>query len=152
MCRDLENAYIPSCTKCQHNKDRTSKPTGLLHPLPVPNDQFDTVTLDFIGPLPEEDGKDTILTMTNLLGADICIARTHSTYTAAQIAVVLFDEWYCENGLMLHLISNRDTLFTAKLWTALHKLTGVKLKMSTSYHPETDGSSEQTNKTVNQAI
>ena len=31
-------------------------------------------------------------------------------------------------------------------------LTGVKLKMSTNYHPETDGSSEHTNKTVIQCI
>jgi hypothetical protein len=36
---------------------------------------------------------------------------------------------------------------------ALHKLTGVKLKMSTAYyHPETDGSSERSNKTVIQSI
>jgi RNase H-like domain found in reverse transcriptase/Reverse transcriptase (RNA-dependent DNA polymerase)/Integrase zinc binding domain len=152
MRRDLENAYIPSCAECQRNKSRTSKPTGPLHPLPVPDDRFDTVALDFIGPLPEEHGKDTILTMTDPLGADIRITATHSTYTAAQVAITLFDEWYCENGLMLHLISDRDPLFTAELWTALHKLTGVKLKMSTSYHPETDGSSERTNKTVNQAI
>ena len=34
----------------------------------------------------------------------------------------------------------------------LHKLTGVKLKLSTAYHPETDGASECTNKTVNQAL
>jgi hypothetical protein len=152
MRRDLENAYIPSCVECQRNKNRTSKPTGPLHPLPVPDDRFDTVALDFIGPLPEENGKDTILTMTDPLGADIRIAGTHSSYTAAQVAVVLFDEWYCENGLMINLVSDRDALFTAELWTALHKLTGVKLKMSTSYHPETDGSSERTNKTVNQAI
>ena len=125
MCWDLENAYIPSCTECQHNKDRTSKPTGPLHPLPVPNDQFDAIALDFIGSLPEEDGKDTILTMTDLLSANICIAGTHSTYTAAQIAIVLFDEWYCESSLMLRLISDRDTLFTAELWMALHKLTGI---------------------------
>jgi hypothetical protein len=67
---------------------------------------FDTVALDFIGPLPEENGKDTILTMTDPLGADIHIASTHSSYTAAQVAVVLFDEWYCENGLMLNLVSD----------------------------------------------
>jgi hypothetical protein len=53
---------------------------------------------------------------------------------------------------MLHLISDRDALFTTKLWTTLHKLTSIKLKMSTSYHPETNGSSEGTNKMVNQAI
>ena len=152
MRRDLENAYIPSCTECQQNKNHTSKPTSPLHPLPVLDNRFNTVALDFIGPLPEEHRKDTILTMTDPPRANIHIMATHSTDTAAQVAMVLFDEWYCENGLMLHLISDRDPLFTTELWTALHKLTGIKLKMSTSYHPETDGSSEQTNKTVNQAI
>ena len=149
---DLENAYIPSCTECQQNKNCTYKPTSPLHPLPVLDDHFDTVALDFIGPLPEEHGKDTILTITDLLGADIHIIATHSTDTAAQVAMVLFNEWYCENGLMLHLISDWDPLFTAELWTALYKLTSIKLKMSTSYHPETDSSSERTNKTINQAI
>jgi Integrase zinc binding domain len=74
---DLEMAYIPSCAECQQNKHRTTKPTGLLHPLPVPDDCLDTVALDFIGPLPEEDGKDMILTMTDLLRADIRLAGTH---------------------------------------------------------------------------
>jgi hypothetical protein len=101
---DLENAYIPLCTKCQRNKTCTSKPTGPLHLLPVPDGRFDTVAL--IGPLPEENGKDTILTMTDPLGTDICIAGTHSSYTAAQVTVVLFDKWYCENGLMLNLVSD----------------------------------------------
>jgi len=34
----------------------------------------------------------------------------------------------------------------------LTKLTGVKLKMSSAYHPETDGASERSNKTVNQLL
>lgn len=152
MRKDLEAAYIPSCTECQHNKDRTAKPAGPLHPLPVPEDHFDAVAMDFIGPLPEENGKDTIMTMTDMLGADIKIVATHSSYTAAQIAVVLFNEWYCDNGLMKRIISDHDLLFTADIWTALHKLMGVKLKMSTAFHPQTDGSSEHTNKMINQAI
>lgn len=49
-------------------------------------------------------------------------------------------------------MSDRDKLFVSQFWKALHKLTGVKLKLSTAYHPETDGSSEHTNKTVNQAL
>lgn len=39
-----------------------------------------------------------------------------------------------------------------KFWRALHKLMGVKLDMSSSYHPQTDGSSERTNKTVVQML
>jgi len=152
MRRDLEKAYIPSCVECQRNKDRTSQPTGPLHPLPVPDKRFDSVALDFVGPLPEEEGFDTVLTITDTLRADIHLIPIHSTYTAAQIATVVFDHWYCENGLMLHLISDRDPLFTAEVWQALHKLSGVRLKMSTSFHPETDGSSERTNKTLAQMV
>ncbi|KIJ43418.1 hypothetical protein M422DRAFT_253298 [Sphaerobolus stellatus SS14] len=113
---------------------------------------FDIVALSFIGPLPEEDGKDTILTITDLLRADIHIIATHSSYTTLQVATILFNDWYCENGLMLQLISDQDPLFTSEVWTALHKLTGIKLNMSTAYHSQTNGSSEHTNKTVNQAL
>ncbi len=37
-------------------------------------------------------------------------------------------------------------------WQALHQLTGVDLKLSSAYHPQMDGSSEHTNKTVVQSI
>jgi hypothetical protein len=40
----------------------------------------------------------------------------------------------------------------AKFWKALLALTGVHLKMSTAYHPQTDGASKHTNKTLNQCI
>src|ERR1700678_4146775 len=90
--------------------------------------------------------------MTDLLGAEVCLAPIHSSATAAEVAVVLFDEWYCENGLMRQIISDRDPLFTSDPWAALHKLTGVKLRLSTAYHPQTDGASERTNKTVNQCL
>ena len=55
-------------------------------------------------------------------------------------------------GLPLDIVSDRNKLFMSHFWNTLHSLTGVKLKMSTSYHPETDGSSERTNKTVIQCI
>ncbi len=40
----------------------------------------------------------------------------------------------------------------SKFWKALHKLSGIRLAMSSSFHPRTDGSSECSNKTINQAI
>lgn len=49
-------------------------------------------------------------------------------------------------------MSDKDKLFLSRFWTTLNKLTGVKLNMSSSFHPETDGSSERTNKTVNQCL
>ena len=152
MKHDLEQAYIPSCPDCQRNKSRTTKPVGPLHPLPVPDQRCDSVAMDFIGPLPTDEGYDCILTFTDRLGSDIRIIPTTCTLTAQNLAKIFFDEWYCENGLPLEIISDRDKLFVSHFWKALHELTGVKLKMSSSYHPETDGASERTNKTVIQCI
>ena len=152
MRRDLESAYIPSCADCQRNKSKTSKPIGPLHPLPIPDARCDSVAIDFIGPLPLDNGFDTIITFTDRLGSDIQIIPTVSTLTADKLAELFFEKWYCENGLPLDIVSDRDKLSMSQFWKTLHTLTGVKLKMSTSYHPETDGSSERTNKTVIQCI
>lgn len=152
MRKHLRDSYIPSCVECQRNKARTSKAPGPLHPLPVPDGRFEVVALDFVGPLPMEDGFDMVLTITDTMGADVQIIPVRSDFTAAETALVLFNEWYCENGLMKQIICDRDVLFTSEVWAELCKLTGIRLKMSSSYHPETDGSSERTNKTVAQAI
>ncbi len=37
MQKALENSYIPSCDACQRNKSKTKRPTGPLHPLPIPD-------------------------------------------------------------------------------------------------------------------
>ena len=58
---------------------------------------------------------------------------------------------HCENGLPTEITSDRGKLFLSKFWRALHKLTNVSLKMSSAYHPETDGTSERTNP-INQCI
>jgi hypothetical protein len=71
---------------------------------------------------------------------------------AKEIVNLFFNHWYCENGIPLSIVSDRDKIFTSKFWKVLHRLTGVKLKMSTAYHPQTDGASERTNKTVDQVL
>ena len=152
MRKHLEQAYVPSCTECQQNKSRTSKPIGPLHPLPIPEQRGDSVAIDFIGPLPTDHGFDTIITFTDRLNSDIQIVPSTTNLSAEQLADIFFDRWYCENGLPLEIISDRDKLFISKFWKHLHKLTGVKIKMSTSYHPQTDGTSERSNKTVIPAI
>ena len=48
--------------------------------------------------------------------------------------------------------SDRDKLFTSGFWKELHKRTRVDLRMSTSFHPETDGSSKRSNKTMIEAL
>nr|GAT44984.1 reverse transcriptase-RNase H-integrase [Mycena chlorophos] len=153
MRKEFEGSYIPSCADCQRNKSRTHrKGGGPLHPLPVPDGRCESVALDFIGPLPEEEGFNCLLTLTCRLGSDVQFVPCRTDLTAKELATLFFKHWYCENGLPMDLVSDRDKLFLSDFWKALHKLTGVKLRMSTSYHPQSDGASERTNKTLIQAI
>jgi len=127
-------------------------PIGPLHLLPIPEQRGDSVAIDFISPLPKNGLFDSIITFTDRLNSDIQIIPTTTDLTAEQLAELFFDRWYCENGLPLEIISDRDKLFVSHFWKALHKLTGVKIKISMSYHPETDGCSERSNKMVIQSI
>ncbi|KAF7771080.1 hypothetical protein Agabi119p4_7054 [Agaricus bisporus var. burnettii] len=152
MHTDLEKLYVPKCAQCQRMKSSTKKPIGPLHPLPIPDHRFQAVAIDFVGPLPEELGFNCIFTMTDRLGADVRLVPTTMNATAVDTAQLFFHHWYCENGLPQEIVSDRDKLFTSSFWRSLHELTGTALKMSTSFHPQTDGASERTNKTLNQCL
>ncbi|THH11766.1 hypothetical protein EW146_g7926 [Bondarzewia mesenterica] len=152
MRNDIQNGYVPSCPTCQRNKSPTTRPAGPLHPLPIPESRGDSVAIDFIGPLPEDRGFNSIVTMTDRTGADIRIIPTHTNISAEKFAALFFDHWYCDNGLPLEIVSDHDKLFVSAFWRALQRLCGVKLKMSSSFHPQTDSSSERTNKTINQCL
>ena len=93
-----------------------------------------------------------IVMFTDCLGADVRVLPCTTTMTVEELADIFFNGWYCNNGLPLDVMSDRDKLFVSKFWKALHVLTGTKIKMLSSYHPETDGTSECTNKTVNQML
>ena len=110
------------------------------------------MAIDFVGPLPKDDGFDVIVTMTDHLGVDIQIAPCHSNMTAEDFAYLFFDQWYCKNGCPVEIISDHDKLFILKFWKALMKLTGITHKLSTAYHPQTNRSSEHSNKTVIQCL
>jgi len=152
MCKDLKEGYIPSCRECMRNKSFTMKPCGPLHPLPVPDERCMSISMDFIGPLPVDQGYDCILTIMDRLGSDIQIIPTYSMVSAEDLAVVFFNNWYCKNGLPDEIVSDRDKLFVSKFWKHLMVLSGMHHKLLTSFHPETNGASEWTNKTVNQCI
>ena len=84
-----------------------------------------------------------------MLGSDYWFLPCKTTDSASDFTL---KEWYCEHGLLEVIVSDCNKLFVSKFWKALMKLAGVKLKMLTVYHPQTDGMSEQINKIVNQAI
>jgi len=120
--------------------------------MPIPERRFDELALDFVGTLPLSKGFDTILVMTDRLTDYVKLEPTHSTATAQDIAELVYASWYRQFGLPTAITSDRDKLFTSNFWKELHKRIKISLRMSTSFHPETDGSSERSNKTMIEAL
>ena len=124
-----------------------------LYPLPVSDNCFDSINMDFIGLLPKDEEYNMLMTVIDWLGStDIYLISCYTTNTTPEIVYLFFDNWYCENELSLEIISNWDKLFISQFWKELYKQTGVKLKMSSTYYLETNRALECTNKTVNQIL
>lgn len=66
-------------------------------------------------------------------------------FTNLQVALAYMDIVFKLHGFPEALISDRDKVFTSQVWQQLFKLTKTELKMSTSYHLQTDGRTERVN-------
>ncbi|KAJ9511611.1 hypothetical protein QJQ45_007360 [Haematococcus lacustris] len=141
--------YVRTCDQCQRNKATNQVPPGLLQPLPIPNRNWQHVSMDFIGPLPPTShGYDMIVTVVDKLSKMLHLIPTTATATAPDIAKLFFDHVFKHHGLPEAIVSDRDPKFTSDFWTSLFHLTGTRLLMSSAYHPQTDGQSERANRTV----
>ncbi|PHJ24262.1 transposon related, partial [Cystoisospora suis] len=77
---------------------------------------------------------------------------TTQSASAEDIARLILREVIRLHGVPKAILSDRDTRFTGELWRALCEMLKIKQRMSTAYHPQTDGQSERTNQTIEQMI
>ena len=68
--------------------------------------------------------------------------------TAKDIGDVFLREVWKLHGLPTEIISDMDAQFSGGFWDSLCKSLNRKRRMSTAYHPQTDGQTERTNKVL----
>ncbi|KAF8695684.1 hypothetical protein RHS03_07957, partial [Rhizoctonia solani] len=150
MHKDVQD-FCTSCVECAAAKTKTTAPYGKLMPLTVPTRPWQVIGFDMVGPLPLSKNRDAEFDMVGVV-VDLLTMMTHlmpmrQTYKARDLAELLFNYVYKLHGMPEAIVSDRDSLFTSQLWTGLHEMTGTSLRMSSAYHPQSDGTVERANRT-----
>ena len=151
MATDI-GSFCNSCAKCQVNKTSTQKPQGLLHSLPVLERPWQSIGMDFMGPLPNSNGHDYLLVVIDRLTSQIHLIPTDTRVTTKGIAWLFLKEVVRLHRVPDLIISDRDSKFTTIFWCELQRIMGIRPLMSTAFHPQMDGSTEPANQLIRQIL
>lgn len=147
---DLENwvrGYVRTCDACQRNKTARHKKYGLLKPLDVPYRPWEHISMDFIVDLPKVAGYEQIWVIVDRFSKMAHFIPLKNRQ-AGNLSKLFIREVWRLHGLPLGVVSDRDTVFTSKLWKEIMRLLDVSQDMSTAYHPQTDGQTERVNQVL----
>ena len=104
--RDVRK-YVQQCFQCQVIKAERVKSPGLLHPLPIPKSNWQSISMDFILGLPKtQRQKDTILVVVDRLSKMAHFIATRETMEAPQVAELFIQNVYRLHGLPVSIVSN----------------------------------------------
>lgn len=137
--------FVTQCTIYQQAKHERVAYPRLLAPLPIPKGAWQMVTMDFIEGLPKSQSYNCILVVVDKFLKYAHFLPLSHPFTALQVATLYMNNIFRLHGLPEAMISDRDKVFTSHIWQELFRLLRIDLRMSSAYHPQTDGQTERVN-------
>ena len=138
--------FCRNCQTCNRAKTKHQAPAGLLQPLPPPDRPWKEVSMDFVTGLPKsKEGFNAVFNvvcrLTKMRHYIPCQAGDDAL--SAEETAKLFEKhvWRL-HGLPESLVSDRDPRFAGLVFQHLCKILGIDSKLSTAFHPQTDGQTE----------
>ena len=71
-----------------------------------------------------------------------------TTINATELAYLFYNEIKLKFGAPKGIVSDRELIFTSFFWGELAYFTGIKLCLSTVFHPQTDDQTERMNQVL----
>ena len=138
MWKDVKE-FVLSCDICSRSKNPRHRPYGLLQPLPIPHRPWSSVSMDFIMDLPPSNSFDNIFVVVDRLTKMAHFIPYKKTSSSEDTTRFFLDNVYRYHGLLGDIVSNRGTQFVFKFWRSLFEILKVNIKLSSAFHPQTDG-------------
>jgi len=137
--------FVASCLVCQKAKIEHQRPGGTLESLDIPQWKWDSVAMDFVTHLPKSvKGHDSIWVIVDRLTKCAHFLAINQKWSMDRLAELYVREVVRLHGVPASIVSDRDPRFTSRFWQSLQTALGTQLRMSSAYHPQTDGQSERT--------
>ena len=144
--------YVDRCDTCQRNKSPRHKPFGLLQPLPVPSRPWSSLSMDFIVKLPKSKGFDSIFVVVCRFTKQAHFIPCKESMSSSDLADLYINNIFKLHGLPDDIVSDRGPVFRSKFWLSLLESLKIKSKLSTAFHPQTDGQTERVNQSIEQYL
>jgi hypothetical protein len=114
-------------------------------------ERWEQVSMDFVCGLPVSAGgwNRVLVVCDRGLSKMAHFIACKNTYDATQCAQLYIDHVYKHHGIPQSLISDQDPIFMSNFYTSFMNKLGVRMKPTAAYHPQWDGQTEVTNRTLN---
>ncbi|MCO5612638.1 hypothetical protein L7F22_066907 [Adiantum nelumboides] len=110
---------------------------------------WESIAMDFIFDLPRtQTGNDGIWTIICRFSKQAHFILVRKKIKPDQMARLFMSNIFKYHGMPQSIVSDRDPRMTSLFWRGLFENMGTTLKFSLSFHPQTDGLSEEANSTV----
>jgi len=141
--------YVPGCDLCHRTTHRGGKPMRLLQPLPIARGRWQRIGIDFITNLPiSGNGHNCIIMFVEHMTNEAHWRACKIIIDAPAFAHMFIDDLVGIHRVPQAVVSYRNIRFTPDYWREVARILQTKLLISTAFHSETDGLTENSNKTV----
>jgi transposase InsO family protein len=144
--------YTRNCHTCQRTKPSRHAPFGVLRPLPIPDRPWQDISMDFVTVLPWSNGCDAIWVVVDHLTKERHLVPCRMDVDAKELPNLFIAHIFRLHGLPLTIISDRGPQFAALFWKNLCRRLGIQPRLSTAFHPQTDGQTERMNAVMEQYL
>jgi len=143
--------YVSTCDLCLRMKPTRQAPVGELHPLWIPDSQWDMLSVDFVVELPSSR-HDAVMTVVDSVSKRVHFILMHTTMTAEGAARLFLHQVWKLHSLLKCVISDHEPQFVARFTKELYCLLEIKLASSTAWHPQTNRQTERVNQELDQYL